>query len=144
MDYDTRSNATVTTRYTYTYDESDTESLLGVVRNLRPVSFRYKDNAESKHSRYGFVAQELETLLPSVVQADSVSGLRFLRYTDILAVLVLGAQHVEKFATTVDLELRTLDTRILEDSALLDPRLAALESALIDLIGFRSYKNAAF
>jgi hypothetical protein len=111
---------------------------------LRPVSFRYKDNAESKHSRYGFVAQELETLLPSVVQADSVSGLRLVRYTDILAVLVVGAQHVEKLATTVDLELQTLDTRILEDSALLDPRLAALEGALIDLIGFRSYKNSAF
>lgn len=110
------------------------EALLGVVRQLRPVSFRYKENAESKHSRYGFVAQELEALLPAVVHADPVSGFRFVRYTDLLAVLVLGAQQVEALATSAELELDALDARINSDAALLDPRLAALERALVDIV----------
>lgn len=117
-----------------TEKQREEDALLSVVRQLRPVSFRYKDNAESKHSRYGFVAQELEALLPAVVHADKASGFRFVRYTDLLAVLVLGAQHVEALATSTELELHALDARLDDDTALLDPRLAALERALVDLV----------
>lgn len=112
----------------------NSDALLNVVRQLRPVSFRYKDNSESKHSRYGFVAQELETLLPAVVQADKVSGLRYVRYTDVLAVLVLGAQYSDALATTINSELSNLEERLVEDAVLVDPRLAALERALVDIV----------
>jgi len=115
-------------------NDADEDALLNVVRQLRPVSFRYKDNSESKHSRYGFVAQELEALLPAVVQADPISGLRYVSYTDVLAVLVLGAQHTETLVTKVNLDLTSLEERLAEDAVLVDPRLSALERALVDII----------
>lgn len=112
----------------------DEDALLNVVRQLRPVSFRYKKSSESKHSRYGFVAQELEALLPAVVRADPVSGLRYVSYTDVLAVLVLGAQQTEGQITKFNLDLSHLEERLAEDSVLLDPRISALERALVDII----------
>jgi hypothetical protein len=127
-------NGTASGRANVERAQRDDEALLGVVRQLRPVSFRYKANAESKHSRYGFVAQELEALLPAVVHADPVSGFRYVRYTDLLAVLVLGAQQVEALTTSAEMELDALDARLDADAALLDPRLAALERALVDLV----------
>lgn len=104
------------------------------MRQLRPVSFRYKDNAESKHSRYGFIAQELEALLPAVVHTDFTTGFRFVRYTDLLAVLVMGTQQVDQLAKSAELELNVFERRFDEDVALLDPRLATLERALVDLV----------
>jgi hypothetical protein len=52
----------------------------------------------------------------------------------LLAVLVLGAQQVEALATTAELELKGLDARLASDAALLDPRLASLERALVDAV----------
>lgn len=115
-------------------NDATDDALLNVVRQLRPVSFRYKDNSESKHSRYGFVAQELEALLPAVVQADPISGLRYISYTDVLALLVLGAQHTEALVTKVHLDLNSIEERLAEDAVLVDPRLSALERALVDII----------
>lgn len=66
--------------------------ILDIVRELRPVSFRYKHNLESKYSRFGFIAQELESLLPSITHTKDESGFKLVRFHDLLAVLTLGIQ----------------------------------------------------
>jgi hypothetical protein len=45
------------------------ESPLWVLRQMRPVSFQFKDNAQGKKpTRFGFVADELEQVIPDVVR----------------------------------------------------------------------------
>jgi len=39
-----------------------------VLRQLRPVSFNFKSGDEAKQVRFGFIADEMETVLPQVVR----------------------------------------------------------------------------
>lgn len=64
-----------------------------VLRELRPVSFEFKSGPESKYARYGFVAQELERVLPNVVRNQE--QYKYVVYQDLIAVLVLAAQTQE-------------------------------------------------
>jgi len=105
-----------------------------LMRQLRPVSFRYKSNAESKHSRYGFIAQELESLVPSVIYSDGSSGLKFIRYHDLLAVVTMGMQVLDSTVTKVEHKLSGAHSKIVSDYGLLSPRVRVLENALVELL----------
>lgn len=61
-----------------------------VLRELRPVSFFLKRGPEAKHVRYGFVAQEVERILPGMVRDHNQR--KYLVYQDLVAVLTLTAQ----------------------------------------------------
>lgn len=67
-----------------------------VLRELRPVSFSFKSGPEAKHSRYGFVAQELQQVLPAVVRSskDSAEHLSVV-YQDLIALLTLATQTLQ-------------------------------------------------
>jgi len=39
-----------------------------LLRQLRPVSYNFKQGAEAKHMRFGFIADEIEQVLPQVVR----------------------------------------------------------------------------
>ena len=58
-----------------------------VIKRLRPVSFTYKHQLDSKFSRYGFIAQELEQIVPDLVQRDKQTGQKVIRFQDMTAVL---------------------------------------------------------
>jgi hypothetical protein len=59
------------------------ENALDVIKSLRGVSFRWKDN-DTKN--IGLVAQEVEQILPEVVKEDL--GLKSINYSSIVGVLV--------------------------------------------------------
>ena len=59
------------------------ENALDVIKSLRGVSFRWKDNG---NKNIGLVAQEVEQILPEVVKEDS--GLKSINYSSIVGVLV--------------------------------------------------------
>eukprot|EP00427_Karlodinium_veneficum_P018485 CAMPEP_0169144276 /NCGR_PEP_ID=MMETSP1015-20121227/46151_1 /TAXON_ID=342587 /ORGANISM="Karlodinium micrum, Strain CCMP2283" /LENGTH=242 /DNA_ID=CAMNT_0009211507 /DNA_START=62 /DNA_END=788 /DNA_ORIENTATION=- len=61
-----------------------------LLRELRPVSFKFKDGPEAKHSRYGFVAQEIEKVLPEMVHTRNEE--KYVVYQDMIAVLTLASQ----------------------------------------------------
>uniref|UniRef100_A0A7S0AW37 Peptidase S74 domain-containing protein n=1 Tax=Pyrodinium bahamense TaxID=73915 RepID=A0A7S0AW37_9DINO len=65
-----------------------------VLRQLRPVSFKFKHGPEGKHSRYGFVAQELQQVLPSVVRGQGDKHLSVV-YQDLIALLTLATQVLQ-------------------------------------------------
>lgn len=65
-----------------------------VLRELRPVSFNFKDGPEAKHSRYGFIAQELQQVLPGVVRGTGEEHLK-VAYQDLIALLTLAAQVLQ-------------------------------------------------
>ena len=59
------------------------ENALDVIKSLRGVSFRWKDNGDKN---IGLVAQEVEQILPEVVKNDL--GLKSINYSSIVGVLV--------------------------------------------------------
>lgn len=65
-----------------------------VLRELRPVSFNFKDGPEAKYSRYGFIAQELQQVLPGVVRGSGEEHLKVV-YQDLIALLTLAAQVLQ-------------------------------------------------
>jgi len=108
---------------------------MALLRALRPVSFRYKANSESKFSRFGFIAQELEALVPAVVAVDAHTGFRFVRYHDLLAVLALSLQSLESQMAGLESRVTALDRRVETDfTHLLQPRADRFEDALVSLV----------
>merc|ERR550514_2358750 len=67
-----------------------------LLRELRPVSFSFRKGPESKHTRYGFMAQDLERVLPTVVRKIDGGRQFSVLYQDMVAVLALAAQSQEE------------------------------------------------
>lgn len=69
-----------------------------VLRELRPVSFSFKQGAEAKQSRYGFIAQELERVLPDVVRrtGEGPNEQMSVVYQDFIALLTMSAQTLQE------------------------------------------------
>lgn len=79
-----------------------------VLRQLRPVSFKYRhdmgnkgeETTEAKSTRYGFIAQDLEKILPEVVRdtdpqhnnAGEPDDRKAVVYQDLIAVLTASSQ----------------------------------------------------
>jgi len=61
-----------------------------LLRELRPVSYRFKDGPDAKYARYGFVAQELEKLMPNLVRTHKEE--KHVVYQDLIALLTLSSQ----------------------------------------------------
>lgn len=59
---------------------------------LRPVSFAFKKKIESKELYYGFLAQELEDVYPSLVDTN-LEGKKTVKYQDIIAIVTLTVQQ---------------------------------------------------
>jgi hypothetical protein len=140
--------------------EGVTLSPRSLLHALRPVSFRYKSSVESKFSHFGFIAQDLERVLPglvtdvtgntrssvggqqnqnaeqrSLLSKDEGSPERAIRQNDLLAVLTLVLQDMDSRSGTEETGLtaraRALEARVDEDYALLEPQVAALEDSLL-------------
>lgn len=70
-----------------------------MLRELRPVSFTFRKGLDSKNmqgkQRYGFVAQEVERVVPELVK--EAGGHKAMIYQDFIAMITLAAQdHQER------------------------------------------------
>lgn len=72
-----------------------------VLRELRPVSFSFRQGLDSKsmkqqgHQRFGFIAQEVERVAPNLVR--EAGGTKAMVYQDLIAMITLAAQdHHER------------------------------------------------
>jgi len=63
-----------------------------VLRELRPVSFSFRQGSDCKsmHPRFGFVAQEVERVLPELVHETGQS--KYMAYQDLIAMITLAAK----------------------------------------------------
>jgi hypothetical protein len=111
-------------------EEENTDGVMTVLRELRPVSFKYKKNAEAKYSRYGFIAQELEKLLPDVVYEDSTEGYKYVQYQDLIAVITLGLQTLDTRLLEMDKEVTVAEDRIDDNFADLRERMFELKDVV--------------
>jgi len=73
-----------------------------LLRELRPVSFKLKSGPEAKYLKFGFIAQELETIFPNLVRnvggakGGSEEGTKAIASQDLIAVLTLALQSLQK------------------------------------------------
>jgi hypothetical protein len=114
------------------------EQTLTLIRELRPVSFKYKKNAESKFSQFGFIAQEIEKILPDLVLERD--GTKFVQYNDLIAVITLGLQSVDMRMARMDEKLRRLNVDIDADYDDLSSRIIGIEEAIKKVIAEKSVK----
>lgn len=66
-----------------------------VLRQLRPVSFRFKTEGSPEYDRYGFLADEVAAVLPEIVRevnTDEGPALKAVAYQDLIAVAVAAQQ----------------------------------------------------
>jgi cytoskeletal protein CcmA (bactofilin family) len=82
-----------------------------IIDLLRPVAFEMIDD-ESGRPRYGFIAQELENVLPSLVVAEKDDqGTKTVLYQDLIALLtVIVQQQEEELKNTNNKLEQALDT----------------------------------
>jgi hypothetical protein len=69
--------------------------ILDKVLKLNPVSFYWKDENMDKEKHFGFIAQEVEEVLPELVRQDS-QGKKILNYNELVPYLVRAIQEQQK------------------------------------------------
>jgi hypothetical protein len=116
-----------------------------MLNELRPVSYFMKtnNNIEAKNLRFGFLAQEIEKVLPSLVKTDEdKNNQKSLFYSDIIAIMTMALQHelhlVQELTVRVDdheERLISIEERLsLENSSLdREERIKLLEQQLFEL-----------
>merc|ERR1712060_725269 len=67
-----------------------------LLRELRPVSFYLKRGPEAKYLKFGFIAQELETVFPNLVRTVGNDDTKSVATQDLVAVLTLALQSLQK------------------------------------------------
>eukprot|EP00929_Paragymnodinium_shiwhaense_P046669 TRINITY_DN23750_c0_g1_i7.p2 TRINITY_DN23750_c0_g1~~TRINITY_DN23750_c0_g1_i7.p2 ORF type:complete len:405 (-),score=90.30 TRINITY_DN23750_c0_g1_i7:773-1987(-) len=97
-----------------------------VLRQLRPVSYSFRKGAESKHMRFGFIADELESVVPQVVRRmgdRQVVDEKAVMYQDLISLLTSclqeQTQKVEDLERSFE-ELRQEAAELLEDEDYVD------------------------
>jgi hypothetical protein len=93
-------------------------SISWVLRELRPVAYRFNRGSEAKYMRLGFIAQELESVLPMLTRpisdAPNDEAFKGVVITDLIAVLVSHAQSTQRALDANVLELQSLRLRVAE------------------------------
>jgi hypothetical protein len=86
------------------------------VRNVSPVEYVYKSD-ESKSKRYGFIAQEIAQIEPSLVTEhsgqtqDGVQDYLTLNYIDMIALLTKQVQELTVKVESLSQELEEIKRR---------------------------------
>ena len=93
--YSTISDSTLKTNITPIQNASE------VLNNINAYSYKMKGNAEKVE--YGVLAQELENILPSLV--DSAHGVRGVNYTELIPFLISGFQEKDKVLNDLQTEI---------------------------------------
>jgi len=68
---------------------------LGKVLNLSGVAFNFKDDA-AKKTTIGLIAQDVERILPEIVERSEISGLESVDYAKIVPVLIEAVKEQQK------------------------------------------------
>jgi len=84
------------------------DGALWLLRQLRPVSYAFRKGSESKYMRFGFIADELESVVPEVVRSmgdQEVPEQKAVVYQDLIAILTAAGQsqqhRIEALESTV-------------------------------------------
>jgi len=83
---------------------------LNQILQLQPVSFQYKTQSdEDNKENIGFIAQQLQTILPEVVTTDPDDGYLYVNYEEIIPVLVNAVQEQQLQIKILEKKLEALE-----------------------------------
>lgn len=91
-------------------DISVIDNSLEKVLNLRGVSFTWNQAPGDKH--LGFIAQEVNSVLPEVVFKNPSDGMFGVNYQEVTAVLVEAVKEQQKIIDDKELRIRSLEERL--------------------------------
>lgn len=83
---------------------------LSTIQKLRPVSFNWKE--EDNGTRLGFIAQELEKVIPEVVYKEDNESYLGVRYSEIIPILVKGIQEQQSLIEKQSEEIKILKNKV--------------------------------
>jgi tetrahydromethanopterin S-methyltransferase subunit G len=84
---------------------------LSIVRQLRPITYRFRSGPDAKVPRMGFIAQDVEQLLPSLVRTSDI-GRKAILLEDLLALAVSAVQEVEAATVVLQQRVDKLEKRV--------------------------------
>ncbi|KAF4736637.1 hypothetical protein FOZ63_019371, partial [Perkinsus olseni] len=84
-----------------------------LLRELRPVAFKLESEvqAEAERRRFGFIAQDLERLLPEVVHRSEGQDTLSVLYQDLIAILTGAVQEQQSRIRELEERLTDLQAR---------------------------------
>jgi hypothetical protein len=84
---------------------------LTAVTSLRAVSFKWKDQSRGTGNQIGFMAQDLQKLVPEVVDEDAKSGMLSVNYPALVPVLVKAVQEQQAIIERQESRIASLERR---------------------------------
>jgi Chaperone of endosialidase len=102
------------------------------LHQLRPVIFRYKDDAQGER-QYGLIAEEVAQVYPELVTRGASGEIEAVRYHEVIPMLLNEVQHQQRQLATLKAEnarLRAVVAQQQERDAALAARLERLEAAV--------------
>lgn len=69
---------------------------IGLVSKLRPVTYNWKTDEESKNIEYGFIAQDVEENFPTLVRTNTQTGIKSVDYQKMVSLLALSVQELSQ------------------------------------------------
>ncbi len=76
-------------------DISELSTAMDAIKQIQSVRYKWKDRPGDTNPHYGFIAQDLETVLPEMVHTDS-EGYKSVRYIEIIPILVNALKEQQK------------------------------------------------
>ncbi|HLK90714.1 MAG TPA: tail fiber domain-containing protein [Polyangia bacterium] len=83
---------------------------------LRPITFKWKDPSRGDARNIGFLAQDLQKVVPEVVDQDARSGMLSVNYPGLVPVLVKAIQEQQVVIARQDARIQALEQRPLVSS----------------------------
>lgn len=80
---------------------------MDVVDQMHSVRYKWKDRPGDTNPHYGFIAQDLETILPEMVHTDK-EGYKSVRYIELIPVLVNALQELHSANKAQQQEINAL------------------------------------
>jgi chromosome segregation ATPase len=107
------------------------------LRSIRPVAYSMENSRSDLTRRYGFIAQELEKVLPNLVVTSEDTEMKSVLYDDLVALLAGAIQEqetlIEQLAITVKSKDEVIDELMKTQNELKD-RLGRNERSLQSMI----------
>jgi hypothetical protein len=81
------------------------------VNELNPVSFEWKSEANGTGTKYGFIAQEVQQVIPEIVSTDS-TGTIGLDTVSMIPFLVKAIKEQQEVINTLKVEIQNIKSEL--------------------------------
>lgn len=92
-------------------------SVLGIIKQLKPVTYQIINNKETDGISYGLISQDVEKILPEIVSitkgddGDGITDLRTLSYTELIPILIKAVQEQQILIEDLTQRIKNLETK---------------------------------